>query len=365
MSKDIVFLRPIHYAGPRIRRLMDVARELGYAVSFLAARRSLSAESVQAPPWVDSVFVGLYYPESSWRYLIGTPIYIVGSLFQLIRRRPAVVHVSDLEGAIPGAIYRKVFNRKTRLIINVHDNFFSRYRVSPFFKKLLKTLEAFVYQRADVLLFPDASRVALFSPIKLKPPVIVIPNVATGGAFAPVPLGNRIRLLVAGWLNWQRGFDVLLQTLDRNEDIELHVCGSGQEDLVARLKAHPRVRFYGVVDQSEVFRIGASCHIVPVLYRPDSEINIDATPNKLYDALVLGRPIIVNREIRMASLVDDWRAGELVSFGDIEQFEFAVRKITASQETFDATCVRSRRVYDSEFSPEKMVRLGELAIKGY
>ena len=71
----------------------------------------------------------------------------------------------------------------------------------------------------------------------------------------------------------------------------------------------PRVDYRGIVTLAEALELAAGCDAVFCFYAPVNVNMINASPNKVNDALAVGRPVIINSEVKVAAWVAAGRRG--------------------------------------------------------
>ena len=141
-----------------------------------------------------------------------------------------------------------------------------------------------------------------------------------------LPVGPT-QLWIAGTLVGGRGLDQALAVLDACEDVEIQSAGWIYDKVAAdRFLSHPRVHFHGVLSPPEALAAAAACDAVFAFYAPSSINNRLASPNKLYDAISVGRPVIVNEEVAVSKFVTDREMGYVCKYDD----EAALTKIVAA-----------------------------------
>ena len=69
------------------------------------------------------------------------------------------------------------------------------------------------------------------------------------------------------------------------------------------------MEFLGVLTQQQSTELAAQCDYILSLYEPINENNINASPNKIYDAIQVGTPVIINREVKVAAFVEENQLG--------------------------------------------------------
>jgi N-acetyl sugar amidotransferase len=112
-----------------------------------------------------------------------------------------------------------------------------------------------------------------------------------------------IKIYVSGSLSLTRGLRELLVAVDLIENVEI-VCAGWIFDDYARdiFLKHSKVTYLGVISARRSLEIAATCDAIFAFYSPTTINNIQASPNKIYDAMSVGRPVIINSE----TLVSKW-----------------------------------------------------------
>lgn len=171
----------------------------------------------------------------------------------------------------------------------------------------------------------------------------VVPNVVDERRFAvaPPPSG-RFVFMALGALRPQKGFDLLLQALQRwNPDpsqVELVIGGDGPlrgelQALARRLGVADRVRFPGAVAPEAVPAWMAASHAFVLPSRHETFGVVVA------EALASGRPVIATRCGGPEAIVDD-ACGRLVGVGDVAGLAEAMQWMHAHAAEFDPMALR-------------------------
>ena len=347
-----IFLRLAARPVPRVTRMMTVARDAGFDVSFVGAFRSEGLPSDDSWEGFPIRRVGKPFPLLNGRkpllYVRSVVFCNRGFLAVLRKERPRVVHASDIE-VMPAAILYRITHR-SRLVYNIHDNLAQRYALPGWINAVLNAAEGVAVLCSDQTLVPEGFRRKAL-PKWCQSRVLVVRNLPPDkGALPPPPFTNgKIRLFYGGWLDWQRGLEALL-TLAKEPDIELRIAGEGAPEIVDSLKRHSSVTFLGFLDSRAIIEETVACHFVPVLYDPTRVINRFAASNKLAEALSIGRPAILNTELEIAR--EFTGAGCLVETPYAQATAVApkLRALAADPDAYGQACNAARRLYDANYS---------------
>ncbi len=346
-SKDVVFIRPASYPPPRVRKNMEVALELGMTVLFIGAKRTKGLPKNEMWAGVAVERLGIVYPSSSLKYLLGTPIFAVAVMIWLIRNRPEIIHASDVEGML-GVVLYTLLGGKSFKIFNIHDNFGLRYKVPKWFKTLLCKFEATIGKFADVVLVPDESRLKLLAPWK-PDNFFIIPNTPKDPGHQTTTINEEVKIFASGWITEQRGYVQLGELVKLNENVELVICGRGSDKMIDYIRSLPRTSFYGYLPQEEALKIGSKCDLIFAFYDPSYEINIFASPNKVFDALALGRPVLINEETEIAKWVKANNVGYCIPYGSVRALNQLIDGIIENTEEYYKISRKARELYELEY----------------
>ena len=108
-------------------------------------------------------------------------------------------------------------------------------------------------------------------------------------------------------------------------DLRLVIGGSKAltEIVRERCAQHPNTQFVGLVPRDQVLSMTSECHAVLSMFDPNLRINRVGLPNKIFEAMAVGRPSIVTKGLMMADLVEEEACGIAVPYS-IEGFQEAV-----------------------------------------
>ena len=100
---------------------------------------------------------------------------------------------------------------------------------------------------------------------------------------------DKITLYVAGTLNIQRGITNLHKIINKRNDIRIIAAGWIYDDSANDFINNMFVNYLGVITPEKSLEMAAKCDAVYAFYDPCNNNNIMASPNKVYDALCVGR----------------------------------------------------------------------------
>jgi glycosyltransferase involved in cell wall biosynthesis len=153
--------------------------------------------------------------------------------------------------------------------------------------------------------------------------------------------------------------------MERLPDVELHIAGFGQlESFFTKLSQETdNVYFYGRIPYNQALQLEAECDIMTAIYDPSNENCRRAAPNKFYESLMLGKPVVMVKGTGMSDLVDQHNIGTLIDFSE-EGFENGIHELIRRREEWPDISARMKCIYRDNYSWDVMnKRLIELYLQ--
>ncbi|MDC3345958.1 glycosyltransferase family 4 protein [Schleiferiaceae bacterium] len=275
-------------------------------------------------------------------------------ILKIVKKIPFIFEVRDLWPDFPieiGAI-------KNRFII-----------------KILRIFEKIIYRKAShiIALSPGMKEGVISHGISANK-VTVIPNMSKPDLFYPKPrkaevleryryLGKAFTAVHFGAMGRANGLDYLIQAAlilrkRRISNIQIVFVGEGSEEL--RLKSiveHQglnNVFFQGHMNTEQIAEFVNCCEvsIVSFLNFPILATN---SPNKLFDSLAAGKPVIVNSNGWTRSLLERFRCGYYVDPEHPSELVDKLIKLRDDKNLMEGMGENSRSLALAEFDKEKLV----------
>lgn len=170
---------------------------------------------------------------------------------------------------------------------------------------------------------------------------------------------NSLILLYQGVILQGRGLHKLISLLPDMNDVYLLILGDGDlrtelENYVSDLQMTHRVKFTGTIAQNELLSYTASADIGCVLVENISRSYFYALPNKLFEYIAVGVPVLASNLPQMVQIIDEYKVGKYVDPEDHEEI-IAVIELLRNPELIkeikeNARIAHERLNWDSEYS---------------
>lgn len=168
---------------------------------------------------------------------------------------------------------------------------------------------------------------------------------------------SKIKIAYVGILADERLLTAIGKVLSNRNDIELHIGGFGPlESLFEELSNKcSNIFYYGRIPYSQTLDLESKCDIMTAIYDPSIENCRRAAPNKFYESLMLGKPVLMTRGTGMSNVVEQNNLGELIEFSE-EGFERGLDRLISRKEEWPEISNRMRTIYNEKYSWEEMKR---------
>ena len=126
-------------------------------------------------------------------------------------------------------------------------------------------------------------------------------------------------------MTFDRDFETIVQAAKEIGGIVLEFAGFGYyEEQLHELSTHDAcIRFLGTIPYNEVIERTMQADLLFAFYDPAVPNNRYASPNKLFEAMMCGKPILVSEGTAMADIVRQEKCGIVVPYKDLQAIKKA------------------------------------------
>lgn len=270
-----------------------------------------------------------------------------------------IIHAADFDTVLP-ALFMKLIFRK-RIVYDIFDFYIDAFTVPQKLKGIIKKLDFFAIKVADGVIITNETR---FEQIEGSNPkkIVVLhnsPSLHSLNQMLPLEAGesNNYSLTFAyvGILQDARLLEELLELFAKRKDWLLKIAGFGKHEETIKLYAekNANIVFYGSVPYAMGLKISASSDILFATYDPNIPNHKYSSPNKLYEAMLLSKPIIVCKGTGIDTIVDEHQIGISINY-DVSDFERHVDIMLNDAVSRDAMGTRAHKIFMEHYSWEIM-----------
>lgn len=192
-----------------------------------------------------------------------------------------------------------------RVVADIFDSIFLRSS-SP----VIRAMQSLLYRLPKTIIVTDDNRKTLV-PAEFHGKTVVVENYpyAFHDLQPKKAAADELLILYSGSLGITRGTLLLTELLSQSPNVKVWMIGWVYDEPTRLLSQQPQVTFWGVKTQQETMRLASECDYILSVYEPINDNNLNASPNKIYDAIQAQTPVIINSEIKVAQFVAENRLG--------------------------------------------------------
>lgn len=228
-----------------------------------------------------------------------------------------VVHCHDLDTLQTGVWLKKKLNVK--LVYDAHEIFGSM--ISRDVPALAVTAAFFMEKRlirhVDHTITVNTLLKNYLQTIS-KQPITIVMNTTEITTTHYAPPNNKIfTLSYMGDLSEARMFPDLIDIVGTIENVQFLIAGKKEnlyEEVKTRSMHSKNIEFLGTIDIKEAMRKTMESDAVICVFDPTNPNNKVGLPNKLFESMATGRPIIVTKGLYYSSIVEQEYCGLLVEY---------------------------------------------------
>lgn len=265
------------------------------------------------------------------------------------------IHACDFDTAFTAYICSKLINKI--LVFDVFDYLYTKPQ-GKFrnFKKIIAYLQKIIINNSNGTIICTEKRkdqIAGTVPKKLTVIHNSPPQVSQIGSMKLSE--NRTKIAYVGILQDYRFLKEMADVLIKKPEWELHIGGFGKyEEYFKKLaRNHDNIIYYGKLSYAKTLKLEKNCDVMTAIYDPDIDNHYYAAPNKFYEALMLGKPLIMVKGTGMSDVVEKHGIGELMDYNS-KSFEKALDSLENKKCEWGKISEKMKMLYNQDYSWDKM-----------
>lgn len=270
-----------------------------------------------------------------------------------------IVHAFDFDTGFVASRYARKFNKK--FVYHILDYYVASHglRKTVLEKPILK-LENSVINGSDATIICTEKRKEQIAGSKPKR-LAVIHNTPSAAQFKKCDIKTkqtgRIKIVYVGILESSRLLKEIVAAVSGNDRIEFHVGGFGTLDDFFKDKSHAvdNIYYYGRLTYDHTLSLEEECDIMLAIYDPAIDNHRFAAPNKFYESLMLGKPVLMVRGTGMSEVVEENAIGELIEYSK-HGFIDGLNRLIERKDEWPLIGSRMKEIYRNQYCWDEMER---------
>jgi glycosyltransferase involved in cell wall biosynthesis len=356
--KKILIIRA-RYTDSAIRKVARSLHQEGYDVTLLiwdrSGKRSLSGEK-------NDYNIDYFYfraPQDKLSVIFFLPIWWVYELFYIFKINPDIIHACDFDTQYPAIVAKIVRNK--HFVYMIYDFYANGLPNGKFqwirnsIRSVVANIEKIGIGFADLLILVDESRIEEVKGARINK-LIFLYN-------APDEINtekkqknantseNLIVIFYAGIIHEQRGISDMITAVNDIENVELILAGHVANKAIITDKINEKIKFIGwIPTYEEIIEKTTEADILFRFSDPNHPKTKYESPNKLFEAMMCGKPIIVSDNSAMATIVRQNNCGIVVPYGDVDAIKGAIHTLKCDPDLRKKFGENGKKAYDQKYS---------------
>jgi glycosyltransferase involved in cell wall biosynthesis len=373
LTKKIILTRACEVSPDvRVEKIAETLSSLGHSVSVLAWNRGdwLPERESRSFGEIRRFRIRAGYgsgikllPKMLWFWIV-----LFGSL---LRERFDAVHACDFDTLPPALLAAKLKGKK--VVYDIFDFYAEGGSVPRTLRPAIRFAEKLLMRLADSVIVVDEVRLP-YLPDGVKARAEIVYNSPPDmigrlqvSAFPRVPAKNsEFRVVYSGNLVDGRYILETAEAVSRSDGTEMIIAGFGPKEFVdkviAKASGYGNVSYIGKNSSlSESLALVSTADAVFSLNDPTIPNNKMMSSNKLFETMMLGKPVVVNRGTSMEEKVRTFHCGLVIENGNPESLAGALRFLREKPSMARQMGENGRRAYeefyDWKFMTERLAKL--------
>jgi glycosyltransferase involved in cell wall biosynthesis len=355
-----------HFPNTRMEKVAKALASRAYTVTVIGWERWGAYSPLDAKSGYRVKKLRLSVPPNTLKVALYLPIWWLFAIWHLIVERWDVVHAVDFDSFAPALLIAKI--KRKPIVYDIADFYADMigFPVLPgLSRRIVSKVDRTLMQFAVAIILPNESIIEQAGLDITRRPVVIINNTPDPDILTGVATGDLedkpFVIFYGGGIGPGRGTTDMCIAVKDLPDVQLTITGPCSPAFEAELretcKNITNVKLHlSFVPYKEVIAQTVRAHVLFAIYDPAGRDNRFGSPNKLFEAMMCGKPIIVSDGAYITNVVKKENCGLVVPYGDINAIRAAILKLQNNPELARSLGRNGRRAYENRYSWRIMER---------
>ena len=295
------------------------------------------------------------------------PIWWFFEFIWLMRNSWDIVHAADFDTYLPALAAAKIRHKK--IIYDIFDFYPDMVELPSGIQKIFSRFDKHLMKYADSVVVVDKCRLKQIDRENDSTVTILYntPNdCSPTDVLSSSPADGSFNIFYGGFLQPDRDVASMIKVVSEIRDCNLTIAGGGHPADVQKIKDFSKnlqnITYLGVIPYPDILMHSIKSDLLFALYDPAVPNNILASPNKLFESMMCGKPIIVNDGVATADKVREENCGFVIPYHDYDALKEAVILLKNDPDLRKKLGENGRLAYDTKYNWNLM---GERLLKLY
>lgn len=284
------------------------------------------------------------------------------------KKKYDIIHAFDLDVGLPAYLISKITNKK--YVYHIADFYVdSRSMLPSRLKSLIRRIEFKVINNAISTIVCTEERVKQIegsNPKKItvihNTPIVpkeVINDVMTKEC--EIDPKQKIVFTYVGGLGRSRFIESALDVIKDYPQIILNIAGMGTltDHVIDMSNRFSNINYFGMIEYTQALKLYSETDFMFALYDPKIPNHKFSAPNKVYEAMMLGKPIVIASNTGIDRIVTENKMGYVIDYSK-EAFKELLDQVVTRSVDWEELGNNAKIAYDKYSWPTMKKRLIEL-----
>jgi len=265
-----------------------------------------------------------------------------------------IVHACDFDTAFfsQSIVHRK----KEKFIFDIFDFLYGEPH--NFMQKCVKKAQINIINRANATIICTEERKKQIFGSNPKELAVVHNTpaaVQVSDTDFKIDVTDKVKIAYVGILQDYRLLKEVAEVITKSKNLELHIGGFGKyKSYFFQLsEKFDNIKFYGRLNYDQTLALEKACDVMLAIYDPSIENHRFAAPNKFYESLMLGKPVVMVKGTGMSQVVEENNIGVLIDYSEIGFLE-GINKLINEKHLWPTMEQKMKKLYNENYSWEEM-----------
>lgn len=262
------------------------------------------------------------------------------------------IHACDLDAAV--GCYKFAKKRKIPFIYDVYDYYIDAHYIPTILKNNVEKKEIDIINSSFSTIVCLESRKEQIK--KANPARVCVIHNAPSSELTEISNEckgshdiKHIMVVFVGVLSENRLLKEIVEELDIHPNVKLIIGGMGQLSQYIIDACKPNLEYIGEMQYKNVLKLESQSSVLFATYNPEIPNHKYSAPNKLYEAMALGKPIIVCKGMGIDVLVEQENIGRAIDYSAKGFFD-AVNSLCNDKAEYDEMCRHTKELFKTKYS---------------
>ncbi len=289
------------------------------------------------------------------KVLIYLPVWWCFEFLWLMNNRWDIVHAMDFD-TLPPAMLAARLKRKP-VIYEIADVYEDMVALPSLIRNISMWVDRLFICLASAIIISDEARIKEFGGIPNDRITVIYnsPPDLFQEAGTPTGTGNEFTLFYSGALHEERqaNLDKVARAIQDIDGIALVIAGYGNQTgqmTQWAAEAPGKIEFAGYTDYTETLQRTMAADVIISLYAPVLLNTRYASANKLFEAMMCGKPVLVSKGTAMADIVEKEHCGLALDPDNIDEIREAIAKLRENPGLYQQLGANGRKAYEQRYN---------------